>query len=57
MLTSDHTARETRQKAIEVMDMLKRRIQFMPAQSGVIAISKKLKERRLFLVGVIITWC
>lgn len=57
MLTSDHTARETGQKAIEVMDMLKRRIQFMLTQSGVIAISEKLKERRLFLVGVIITWC
>lgn len=56
MLTSDHTARETGQKAIEVMDMLKRRIQFMPTQSDVIAISEKLKERRLFLVGVIIAW-
>ena len=46
MLTSEHTAREIERKARKVMGMLKRGIKFTPTQPDVIAILKKLKERR-----------
>ena len=37
MLTSEHTARESEQKARKVMGMLKRGIKFTPTQSDVMA--------------------
>ena len=46
MLTREHTARETERKARKVMGMLKRGIKFTPTQPDVMAILKKLKERR-----------
>ncbi len=46
MLTSEHTAREIEQKARKVIGMLKRDIKFTPTQPDVMAILKKLKERR-----------
>lgn len=46
MLTSEHTAREIEQKARKVIGMLKRGIKFTPTQPDVMAILKKLKERR-----------
>ena len=46
MLTSEHTAREIERKARKVMGMLKRGVKFTPTQPDVIAILKKLKERR-----------
>lgn len=46
MLTSEHTAREIEQKAKKVMGMLKRGIKFTPTQPDVMAIFKKLRERR-----------
>ena len=46
MLTSEHTAREIERKARKVMGMLKRGIKFTPTQPDVMAILKKLKERR-----------
>ena len=46
MLTSEHTAREIDQKARKVIGMLKRGFKFTPTQPDVMAILKKLKERR-----------
>lgn len=46
MLTSEHTAREIERKAGKVMGMSKRGVKFTPMQPDVIAILKKLKERR-----------
>ena len=46
MLTSEHTAKEIEQKAKKIMGMLKRGVKFMPTQPDVMAILKKLRQRK-----------
>ena len=46
MLTSEHTAKEIEQKARKVLGMLKHGIKFTPTQPDIMAILKRLRERR-----------
>lgn len=46
MLTSEHIAGIIEQKARKVMAMLKRGVKFTPTQPNVMAILKKLQQRK-----------
>ncbi len=45
MLTSEHTVKESEQKARKVRGMLKRGVKFTPTQPDIMKIIKKLEEK------------